>query len=50
MLPFLKRTLKNMILMKEKNRLLEDLKSIGKTQYDFNALLIPKNIIEFSNI
>lgn len=34
----------------KKNRLLEDLKSIGKTQYDFNALLIPKNIIEFSNI
>lgn len=34
----------------KKNRLLEDLKSIGKTQYDFNALLIPKNIIEFSKI
>lgn len=34
----------------KKNRLLEDLKSVGKTQYDFNALLIPKNIIEFSNI
>ena len=33
----------------KKNRLLEDLKSIGKTQYDFNALLIPKDIIEFSN-
>lgn len=34
----------------KKNRLLEDLKSVGETQYDFNALLIPKNIIEFSNI
>lgn len=34
----------------KKNRLLEDLKSVGETQYDFNSLLIPKNIIEFSNI